>query len=160
MKKEIEGPETLNFIDYDNIHNERALQELDKFYRVSFRHEDMNFSSQAWNRLFKIQEPVISEYVLEFLSIISFKDHVVELDVNDTYSGKEKVTLVDLFYLHIMDGGELVDVPCHAKIVNEILDDSDEEADADKARRAQEENEGSPRRCLNMILTNRLRVIG
>ncbi|GJS54198.1 hypothetical protein Tco_0627560 [Tanacetum coccineum] len=63
MKKEIEGPGTLNFIDYDNIHNERALQELDEFYR--------------------------------------------------------------------------------AKIVNEILDDSDEEADTDKARRAQEENEGS-----------------
>ncbi|GJY44246.1 hypothetical protein Tco_0432459 [Tanacetum coccineum] len=107
MKKEIDGPEALNFTDIGNIHGGRALQELDEFYR----------------------EPVIREYVLEFFSTISFRDDVVELDVNDRvvfqlggimrkmtmreYFVKEKVTLADLFYLHSMDGGELVDVPWH-----------------------------------------------
>ncbi|GJR10643.1 hypothetical protein Tco_0793295 [Tanacetum coccineum] len=83
MKKEIEVPKALNFSNFGNIHGVRTLHELDEFCRFSFRHEDMSFSSQAWNKLFRIQEPVIREYVLEFLSTISFKDHVVELDVND-----------------------------------------------------------------------------
>ncbi|GJX40902.1 hypothetical protein Tco_0255892 [Tanacetum coccineum] len=83
MKKEIKGPEALNFVDYGNIQNGRALQDLDEFCRVSFRHEDRSFSSQTWNMLFRIQEHVIREYVLEFLSIVSFRDHVVDLDVND-----------------------------------------------------------------------------
>ncbi|GJU83973.1 hypothetical protein Tco_1291519 [Tanacetum coccineum] len=87
MKKEIEVPKALNFSDFGNIHCGRTLQELNEFRRISFRHEDKSFSSQAWNRLFRIQEPVICEYVLEFLSTISFKDHVVELDVNDTING-------------------------------------------------------------------------
>ncbi|GKB08913.1 hypothetical protein Tco_0837225 [Tanacetum coccineum] len=47
----------------------------------------------------------------------------------------------------------------HAKIVNEMLDNSDEAADVAKARRAQEENEGSPRRCPNISFTNRLRAM-
>ncbi|GKB47781.1 hypothetical protein Tco_0898534 [Tanacetum coccineum] len=131
---------------------------------------------------------MICEYVLEFMSTISFKDHVVELDVNDMlvfqlgglkrrmiirefsvalglysvegmnnnlfafyhanckslllhhhqspvhrlvhrlltlsvtgrYSGKGKVTLADLFYLHSMDGGEFVDIPWHvARFLND-----------------------------------------
>nr|GEX05142.1 hypothetical protein [Tanacetum cinerariifolium] len=84
MKKDTEGPEALNFTDFGNIHGGRALQDLDEFCRVSFRHEDRTFTSQAWNRLFRIQNPVIHEYVLEFLSTIHFKDHVVKLDVVDT----------------------------------------------------------------------------
>nr|GEU30266.1 hypothetical protein [Tanacetum cinerariifolium] len=69
------------------------------------------------------------------------------------YSVKEKVTLANIFYLHSMDGRELVDVPWHvakflcdkdiAEIVNDKLDDSGEEANAVEARRAQKENERS-----------------
>ncbi|GKA81218.1 hypothetical protein Tco_0787910 [Tanacetum coccineum] len=139
---------------------------------------------------------------------------LITLSVTGRYSSKEKVTLADLFYLHNMDGGELVDLPWHvarflsdkakgiqkkskikrahlirriarhfrlmstaalrlvtrgqettlydvvkfselgivrfnglaqAEIVDEMLDGSDEEVDAVEARRAQEENEGSPR---------------
>ncbi|GJS32881.1 zinc finger, CCHC-type containing protein [Tanacetum coccineum] len=47
----------------------------------------------------------------------------------------------------------------HVEIVNEMLDNSDEEADAAEARRAQKENKGSPRRRPNMGFTNRLRVM-
>nr|GEU74135.1 hypothetical protein [Tanacetum cinerariifolium] len=138
----------------------------------------MSFSSQAWTKLFRIQEPMIHEYVLEFLSTISFKDHVMELDVNDTMDGGELVdvpwhvasaalrvvtrgqetTLYDVVKL-----GDLVIVRFnglgHAEIVNEMLDDSNEEADAIEARRARDENEGSPRRCPNISFTNKLKVM-
>ncbi|GJT26599.1 hypothetical protein Tco_0906874 [Tanacetum coccineum] len=46
-----------------------------------------------------------------------------------------------------------------AEIVNDKLDDSDEEADAAEARRAQEENKESPRRRPNISFTNRLGVM-
>ncbi|GKA28950.1 hypothetical protein Tco_0715195 [Tanacetum coccineum] len=43
------------------------------------------------------------------------KEAVQLLTLTNTgrYSVKEKVTLANLFYLHSMDGGELVDVPWH-----------------------------------------------
>ncbi|GJV16837.1 hypothetical protein Tco_1362160 [Tanacetum coccineum] len=46
-----------------------------------------------------------------------------------------------------------------AEIVDDKLDDSDEKTNAAKARRAQEENKGSPRRCPNISFTNRLRAM-
>ncbi|GJS78239.1 putative reverse transcriptase domain-containing protein [Tanacetum coccineum] len=84
LGKEIEGPETLDFADFGTMHGGRALQELDLFYHVSYRHEDRTFTSQAWNRLFRIQELMIYEYALEFLSSFKFRDHVMELDIVDT----------------------------------------------------------------------------
>ncbi|GKF91241.1 hypothetical protein Tco_0274942, partial [Tanacetum coccineum] len=42
------------------------------------------FTSQAWNRLFRIKEQVVREYVMEFLSSFTFRDHIEELDVADT----------------------------------------------------------------------------
>ncbi|GJY87694.1 hypothetical protein Tco_0502322 [Tanacetum coccineum] len=170
LGKEIKGPEALDFIDF------------------------------AWNRLFRIQEPVIREYVLEFLSIFKFKYHVMELDIVDTmvfqlggvkrsmtmrqfilalglyteeemknnlfeffrdacgHNVKENVTLEDLFFLHSMDGGAMVDVPWNiakflfdkakgAKkksmiLVDDMLDKSEDEDAAAKARRAQDEADG------------------
>ncbi|GJS23964.1 hypothetical protein Tco_0452596 [Tanacetum coccineum] len=200
-----------------------------------------------------LQEPVIRKYVLEFLSTIKIKYHIVELDVNDTvtfqlcgilrrmtmrqfslalglystdkmnnnlyviyhencvrnrpnnykptpyvmdistknhyetpvsystiknpirrlvhklltltitgrYSIKEKITLADLFYLRSMDGGELVDVPWHVSklLCDKAKDDSDEKFKAVEARMAQEEDNGSPKRCPNMSFTNRHRVM-
>ncbi|GJX49914.1 hypothetical protein Tco_0276759 [Tanacetum coccineum] len=69
--------------------------------------DDRRFVSQAWNRLFRIKEQVVREYVMEFLSSFTFKDHIEE------HSGKEKVTLDGLFLLHSIDGGVSVDVPWH-----------------------------------------------
>nr|GEV05748.1 hypothetical protein [Tanacetum cinerariifolium] len=86
------------------------------------------FTPQARNRLFTIQEQVVKEYVMEFLSSFAFREHIVDLDNDDTmvfqlggirrsmtirHSGKEKITLDDLFLLHSMDGGARVDVPWH-----------------------------------------------
>ncbi|GJS82932.1 hypothetical protein Tco_0749473 [Tanacetum coccineum] len=84
LGKEIEGLEALDFADFVTMHEGQALQNLDQFYHVSYRHEDRTFTSQAWNRLFRIQEPVIRVYVLEFLSSFKFRDHVIELDIVDT----------------------------------------------------------------------------
>ncbi|GJZ99053.1 hypothetical protein Tco_0671604, partial [Tanacetum coccineum] len=100
-----------------------------------YEQDDRRFTSQAWNKLFKIKEQVVREYVMEFLSSFTFRDHVEELDVADTrvfqlgggkeehdhetvhpgswHIGKEKVNLDDLFLLHSMDGGVSVDVPWH-----------------------------------------------
>ncbi|GKF09534.1 hypothetical protein Tco_0043758, partial [Tanacetum coccineum] len=84
----------------------------------------------------RLMEQVVREYVMEFLSSFTFKDHIEELNAADTmvfqlgeergsmtmrqfiqalglHSGKEKVTLDDLFLLHSMDGGVNVDVPWH-----------------------------------------------
>ncbi|GJV75244.1 hypothetical protein Tco_1506828 [Tanacetum coccineum] len=67
-------------------------QESKKAFRTTYKDlmkkdieglEALDFADFAWNRLFRIQKPVIHEYVLEFLSTIHFKDHVVELDVVD-----------------------------------------------------------------------------
>ncbi|GJU31852.1 hypothetical protein Tco_1175441 [Tanacetum coccineum] len=88
--------------------------------------DDRTFTSQAWNMLFRILEQVVREYVMEFLSSFTFRENIMDLDNDDTmifqlggirrsrYSGKEKVTLDDLFLLHCMDGGAKVDVPWHA----------------------------------------------
>nr|GEY14269.1 hypothetical protein [Tanacetum cinerariifolium] len=79
------------------------------------------------NLLFRIQEQVTREYVLEFLSSFTFREHIVELDNVDTmvfqlggvrriagrHSGNEKVTLDDLFLLHSLDREGRVDVPWH-----------------------------------------------
>ncbi|GJT58320.1 hypothetical protein Tco_0993374 [Tanacetum coccineum] len=46
--------------------------------------DDMRFTSQAWNRLFRIKEQVVREYVMEFLSSFTFRDHIEALDEADT----------------------------------------------------------------------------
>nr|GEX80045.1 hypothetical protein [Tanacetum cinerariifolium] len=66
QRKEIKRPEALDIKEFAALHEGIALQNLNQFCHVSFRH-----------------------------------------------SGKEKVTLDDLFLLHIMDGGVSVDVPWH-----------------------------------------------
>ncbi|GKF07713.1 hypothetical protein Tco_0041937, partial [Tanacetum coccineum] len=135
--KEIERPEGIDFEEFGALHDGISLQNLDQFCHVSYELDDRRFVSQAWNRLFRIKEHVVREYVMEFLSSFTFRDHIEELDEADTmvsfslvgkrreqahqlqphlickHNGKEKVTLNDLFLLHSMDGGVSVDVPWH-----------------------------------------------
>ncbi|GKB11123.1 hypothetical protein Tco_0845046 [Tanacetum coccineum] len=84
--REIECPKALDTNEFVTLHGGVAMQNLSQFCHVSFREEgiDRSFTSQAWNRLFRIQEQVIREYVMEFLSSIIFKDHIEELDHEDT----------------------------------------------------------------------------
>ncbi|GJZ51367.1 hypothetical protein Tco_0605882 [Tanacetum coccineum] len=102
-KKEIERPKALDIDEFSSLHEEIALQNLNQLYH----------------------EQIIREYVLEFLSSFTFREHIMELDNVDTmvfqlggvrrsrHSGKEKVTLDDLFLLHSMDAGAWLDVPWH-----------------------------------------------
>ncbi|GJY43842.1 hypothetical protein Tco_0432055 [Tanacetum coccineum] len=96
-RKEIKGPEALDIKEFGTLHEGRALQSIDHFCHFSYRQDNRSFISQAWNRLFRIREQVVREYVMEFLC--------------SRHNAKEKVTLDDLFLLHSMDGGERVDVP-------------------------------------------------
>ncbi|GJV20737.1 hypothetical protein Tco_1369757 [Tanacetum coccineum] len=109
-------------MNFGALHEGIALQNLNQFCHVSYSEEDRSFTSQAWNRFFRIHEQVVREYVMEFLSSFTFRDHIVDLDNANTmvflvrrgrHSGKEKVTMDDLFLLHNMDGGARVDVPWH-----------------------------------------------
>ncbi|GJX12589.1 hypothetical protein Tco_0204347 [Tanacetum coccineum] len=132
------------------INHRQALQEFDQFSHVSYKYKDRMFTSQAWNRLFRIQESVIQEYVLEVLSSFKFRDHVVELDIIDTIFfqlGGVKRSMTMRF--NALGQGELVD---------DIFNDIEDEAAAAEARRAQEE-EGGVRHHPNMSFTNRLRAM-
>nr|GEX48735.1 hypothetical protein [Tanacetum cinerariifolium] len=97
------------------------------------------------------------------------------------HSGKEKVTLDDLFLLHSMDEGARVDVPWHiakffsdkakgykkkspivynglglGELVDDLLDDEGIEATDTGVSEGQDDH-GGVRRCPNMTFTNRLR---
>ncbi|GKE41908.1 hypothetical protein Tco_1469192, partial [Tanacetum coccineum] len=134
--KEIECPEGLDFEEFGTLHEGTTLQNLDQFFDVSFEQDNRRFTSQAWNRLFRIEEQVVREYIMEFLSSFTFRDHIEALDEADTmeqarqlqphpilhhlitmsvagrHSRKEKVNLEELF-LSSMDEGVSVDVPWH-----------------------------------------------
>ncbi|GJS26452.1 hypothetical protein Tco_0487072 [Tanacetum coccineum] len=167
-KKESDGPEGLNFVDFANINNGDALRDLEEFCRVSFSDH-------------------LSD--LDINDTLSFQlgpTTMILLSTSKTspprFTTKEKVTLADWFYLHNMDRGMLLVVPWQvakflsdkakvqleefgivkfnglgqAEMVGQILDDSDKEEEAARARRAQDENEEGLRRRPNMSFTNRL----
>ncbi|GJW64851.1 hypothetical protein Tco_0116735 [Tanacetum coccineum] len=109
--------------------------------------------------LFRIQEQVVREYVLEFLSSFTFREHIMELANVDTmvfqlggviksrHSGKEKVTLDDLFLYNGLGLGEMVD---------DLPDDGRNEVA--EAVEGQGNIEGVRLRP-NMTFTNRLRAM-
>ncbi|GJR79986.1 hypothetical protein Tco_0150771 [Tanacetum coccineum] len=94
LNKEIEGPEALDYTEFSTLQEGRALQALEQLCHVIFRHDGRTFTSQAWNMLFRIREQVIRDWGRE-----------------EEYNAKVKITLEDLFFLHSMDGREMVDVP-------------------------------------------------
>ncbi|GJV12808.1 hypothetical protein Tco_1354349 [Tanacetum coccineum] len=82
--KEIERPEGLDFEEFGVLHNGIALQNFDQFCHVIYEQDDRRFVSLAWNRLFKIKEQVVREYVIEFLLSFTFRDYTEALDEADT----------------------------------------------------------------------------
>ncbi|GJT91747.1 hypothetical protein Tco_1080592 [Tanacetum coccineum] len=103
--KEIECLEGLDFEEFGALHEGTALQNLDQFCHVSFEQDDRRFTSQDWNRLFRIKEQLGEER-----RSMTMRQFIEALGL---HIGKEKVTLEDLFLLHSMDGGVNVDVPWH-----------------------------------------------
>ncbi|GKE38001.1 hypothetical protein Tco_1461406 [Tanacetum coccineum] len=93
---------------------------------------------------------------------------LLTLSVAGRHSSKEKVTLDDLFLLHSMDGGEMVDVlwvdglnlyeDCYSRIGDFASKRGKDEAAAAEARGAQSE-EGGVRHHPNMTFTNKLRAM-
>ncbi|GJV25290.1 hypothetical protein Tco_1377985 [Tanacetum coccineum] len=69
---------------------------------MSFKVEDRTYTTQAWNRLFRIREQLRG--VKRSMSMRQFSLAL------GRHGANEKVTLDDLFLLHSMDGGEMVDV--------------------------------------------------
>ncbi|GJV03587.1 putative reverse transcriptase domain-containing protein, partial [Tanacetum coccineum] len=59
--KEIECLEGLDFEEFGALHEGIALQNLNQFCHVSYEQDDRRFTSQAWNRLFRIKEQVVRE---------------------------------------------------------------------------------------------------
>ena len=55
----------------------------------------MKFFSNAWLKLFRIREPLIHEYVREFLATDKFRDPITDLNTNGTLTfqlgGGEKI---------------------------------------------------------------------
>nr|GEY16154.1 reverse transcriptase domain-containing protein [Tanacetum cinerariifolium] len=79
--------------------------------------------------------------------------------INKEIDGPEVLNFVNFGNIHGGRALQELDEFYRTKIVDDKLDDSDEEVDSAEARRAQEENEGSPRRRPNMSFTNWLRVM-
>nr|GEX01310.1 reverse transcriptase domain-containing protein [Tanacetum cinerariifolium] len=79
--------------------------------------------------------------------------------INKEIDGPEVLNFVIFGNIHGGRALQELDEFYRTKIVDDKLDDSDEEVDSAEARRAQEENKGSPRRRPNMSFTNWLRVM-
>nr|GEU63689.1 ribonuclease H-like domain-containing protein [Tanacetum cinerariifolium] len=140
LSKEIEGLEALDYVEFNTLQEGRAFLTLEQFCHVSFRHNDRNFTSQAWNRLFGIREQVVRVYVLELLSSFKFRDHVVELDINDT------------MVFQLLGTRRSMSMRTR-RVVDDQLDNSGDEAKVTKVRRAQDEA-GGVRHHPNMSFNN------
>nr|GEX05453.1 hypothetical protein [Tanacetum cinerariifolium] len=103
LRKDTASPEALDYVEFSTLHEGHALQSLDQLCHVSYRHKDRTFTSQAWNRLFRIQKHVVREYVMEFMSSFKSRNHVVELDRKHTMvfqlGGVKKIMTMRQFIL-------------------------------------------------------------
>ena len=79
LNKDIDTPEVLYFEIFKTVSNGRAIKELRKFCRVKHSGKK-KFVCEAWLRLFEIAEPVIPEYVREFLASVYLEEAVLSLD--------------------------------------------------------------------------------
>nr|GEX43815.1 hypothetical protein [Tanacetum cinerariifolium] len=96
QRKEIKRPEALDIKEFAALHVGIALQNLNQFCHISFRQGDSSFTSQAWNKLFRIQEQVFREYVMEFLSSFTFRDSIMDLDNAEGYKKKSSIVVAQL----------------------------------------------------------------
>ncbi|GJY05217.1 hypothetical protein Tco_0371157 [Tanacetum coccineum] len=127
QKKEIERPGALDIEEFAARHEGIALQNLNQFCHVSFTQDDRTFTSQAWNMdnivdldnvdtmVFQLGREKRSMTMRQFILALGLYtpeemgnnlfEPFYESCFRSRHSGKEKVTLDDLFLLHSMDGG-------------------------------------------------------
>ena len=79
LNKDIDTPEALDFENFKSVSNGRGMKELRKFCRVKHTGK-RKFVCEAWLRLFEIAEPVIPEYVREFLASIYLEEAITTLN--------------------------------------------------------------------------------
>ena len=83
LNKDIDTPEALDFDTFKGVSNRKAIKELRKFCRVS--HTAIvagikkKFVCNSWLKLFEIVEPVIPEYVREFLASYYLDEGITNL---------------------------------------------------------------------------------
>ncbi|GKA79445.1 hypothetical protein Tco_0786041 [Tanacetum coccineum] len=159
MKRDIEGPEALDFVDFGNIHGGRALQDLDEFYHdhvVELDVVDMVvFQLGGAKRRCPEKSKIVGAYIIKRITMSLGLMSNVSLRVVTIGQDTSLLDVVKLVELGIISYNGLG----QGEIVEDKLVDSEDEVDAAKARRAQDENKGSPRRRSNMSFTNRLRVM-
>lgn len=80
IKKEIDKPEALDFENFGVVSNRKATKELKKFWRVKYSNTRGSFVSNAWLKMFAIAEPVIPEYVREFLASVYLDESATTLN--------------------------------------------------------------------------------
>ena len=86
INKDIDTPEALDFETFKGVSNHRAIKELRKFCRVKHTavvaRTKKKFVCNAWLRIFEIAEPLIPEYVREFLASVYLDEGVTTLHQN------------------------------------------------------------------------------
>nr|GEY78795.1 hypothetical protein [Tanacetum cinerariifolium] len=135
LKKEIEGPEALDFAEFSTMHEGRALQDLDQFCHVSYRHEYRTFTSQAWKSCMTMRRFILAlgSYTAEEMNNILFElfrdacirnrpndynpaTYCIGITTHNHYNSRRPPSYTSIkkpirHLVHSMDGGDLVDVP-------------------------------------------------
>ena len=81
LNKDIDTPEALDFGNFESVSDGRANRELRRFCTVKHNGRK-KFVCRAWWRLFQIAEPVIPEYVREFLASVYLEEGITTLHDN------------------------------------------------------------------------------
>ena len=80
--KTIEVPEALDKDALNNISEGDVTAELEKLCDIVFKCPSGSFTCRAWMNIFTINEPVVQEYVWEFLASVDFDEEMTIMTEN------------------------------------------------------------------------------
>ena len=80
--KTIEIPEALNMVEFERVSEGDAANQLKRRCNIVFRQGEDKFTCRAWLKVFTMNEPIILEYVWEFLCTVDFVEHITSLTEN------------------------------------------------------------------------------
>ena len=80
--KTIEFLEALNMVEFERVSEGDAAKQLKKRCNIVFRQVEDKFTYRDWLKVFTVNEPIIHEYVWEFLSTVEFVEHITNLTEN------------------------------------------------------------------------------
>ena len=82
MSKMIEVPEALGRDELERVNEGNAFRQLEDLCQIKFKNNNGHFTCRAWMNVFSIHEPVIQEYVWEFLATVDFEEQVTSMTEN------------------------------------------------------------------------------